>query len=64
MAFDYEKYIRPGKLPHIWCPGCGHGIVMKGLIRAMDTLQMVKENTLPFVYILPAHLLFTLRLKG
>ena len=45
MAFDYEKYIRPGKLPHIWCPGCGHGIVMKGLIRAMDTLQMVKENT-------------------
>ncbi|MDD2501135.1 MAG: 2-oxoacid:ferredoxin oxidoreductase subunit beta, partial [Geobacter sp.] len=27
MAFDYEKFIRPGKLPHIWCPGCGHGIV-------------------------------------
>jgi 2-oxoglutarate ferredoxin oxidoreductase subunit beta len=45
MAFDYEKYIRPGKLPHIWCPGCGHGIVMKGLIRAMDTLQLKKENT-------------------
>ena len=18
MAFDYDKYIRPGKLPHIW----------------------------------------------
>ena len=45
MAFDYDKYIRPGKLPHIWCPGCGHGIVMKGLIRAMDTLQLEKENT-------------------
>jgi len=46
MAFDYEKYIRPGKLPHIWCPGCGHGIVMKGLIRAMDSLNL-KRKRLP-----------------
>ena len=45
MAFDYEKYIRPGKLPHIWCPGCGHGIVMKGLIRAIDTCGLEKNNT-------------------
>ena len=45
MAFDYDKYIRPGKLPHIWCPGCGHGIVMKGLIRAIDTLGLEKNNT-------------------
>jgi len=45
MAFDYDKWIRPGKLPHIWCPGCGHGIVMKGLIRALDTLQLKKEDT-------------------
>jgi 2-oxoglutarate ferredoxin oxidoreductase subunit beta len=45
MAYDYEKYIRPGKLPHIWCPGCGHGIVMKGLIRAIDTCGLEKNNT-------------------
>jgi 2-oxoglutarate ferredoxin oxidoreductase subunit beta len=45
MAFDYDKYLRPGKLPHIWCPGCGHGIVMKGLIRAIDTLGLEKNNT-------------------
>jgi 2-oxoglutarate ferredoxin oxidoreductase subunit beta len=45
MAFDYEKYLRPEKLPHIWCPGCGHGIVMKGLIRAMDALQLDKNST-------------------
>lgn len=45
MAFDYEKYLRPEKLPHIWCPGCGHGIVMKGLIRAMDSLQLDKNTT-------------------
>jgi len=45
MAYDYEKSIRPGKLPHIWCPGCGHGIVMKGLIRAMDTCELDRKNT-------------------
>ena len=45
MAYDYEKSIRPGKLPHIWCPGCGHGIVMKGLIRAMDTCGLDRKNT-------------------
>ncbi|MCF6180202.1 MAG: 2-oxoacid:ferredoxin oxidoreductase subunit beta [Geopsychrobacter sp.] len=45
MAYDYEKSIRPGKLPHIWCPGCGHGIVMKGLIRAMDACELDRNNT-------------------
>ncbi len=45
MAYDYEKHIRPGKLPHIWCPGCGHGIVMKGMIRAFDACGLEKNNT-------------------
>jgi 2-oxoglutarate ferredoxin oxidoreductase subunit beta len=45
MAFDYDKYLRPGKLPHIWCPGCGHGIAMKGLIRAIDMCNLDKDNT-------------------
>jgi 2-oxoglutarate ferredoxin oxidoreductase subunit beta len=44
MAFDYEKYIRPGKLPHIWCPGCGHGIVLKGLLRAIDACGLDKDK--------------------
>ena len=22
-----NKYFRPGRLPHIWCPGCGNGVV-------------------------------------
>lgn len=34
VPFDYSPYIRGGKLPHIWCPGCGHGIVLKALLRA------------------------------
>ena len=45
MSFDYEKYLRPGKLPHIWCPGCGHGIILKGLIRAIDKCRLAKNRT-------------------
>lgn len=22
-----NKYFRPGRLPHIWCPGCGNGVI-------------------------------------
>ena len=36
MGFDYMKYIRRDKMPHIWCAGCGHGIIMKAIIRAVD----------------------------
>ncbi len=38
MAFQYETYIRPSTFPHIWCPGCGNGIVVKALIRAIDRM--------------------------
>ena len=40
MAFDYDQYIRGGKLPHIWCPGCTYGIVFKSLLRAVDNLKI------------------------
>lgn len=45
MAFDYAKYLRNDKMPHIWCPGCGDGVVMKSLIRAIDTVGYKKEET-------------------
>jgi len=44
MAFDYSKYLRDGKIPHIWCPGCGYGIIMKSMIRAFDALNIDKDN--------------------
>lgn len=44
MAFDYSEYIRPGKLPHILCPGCGHGVAMKSMIRAIDKLKLNKDK--------------------
>ncbi len=36
MSFDYSSWLRPQMMPHIWCPGCGIGIVLKSAIRAMD----------------------------
>ncbi len=43
--FDYEKYLRMDKFPHIWCPGCGNGIVLKALIRGIDSCKLDKDNT-------------------
>ncbi len=31
-----QDYLRTKKLPHIWCPGCGNGIVTAALIRAIE----------------------------
>ncbi len=44
VPFDYNKYLRPNKLPHIWCPGCGHGIVLKSLLRAIDKSGLTKDQ--------------------
>lgn len=44
VPFDYDKYLRKGKLPHIWCPGCGHGIILKSLLRAIDKIGLDKSN--------------------
>jgi 2-oxoglutarate ferredoxin oxidoreductase subunit beta len=44
MSFAYEKYIRKGTLPHIWCAGCGHGILMKSIIRAIAQMGIDKNK--------------------
>lgn len=35
-----EKYMRAQNLPHIWCPGCGHGILMRNVVQAIDNLGL------------------------
>lgn len=32
----FDKYLRADKLKTMWCPGCGNGIVLQALIRALD----------------------------
>ncbi len=45
MSFPYEKYLRYEKLPHMWCPGCGVGIVVKAMIRAIDGMGWANDDT-------------------
>jgi 2-oxoglutarate/2-oxoacid ferredoxin oxidoreductase subunit beta len=37
---DIDRYWRMDKLPHIWCPGCGNGIALQGVLRGIDALQL------------------------
>lgn len=32
----FDRYLRQDKLPQMWCPGCGNGIVLQAIIRAID----------------------------
>jgi 2-oxoglutarate ferredoxin oxidoreductase subunit beta len=40
-----HKYLRHDKkFPHVWCPGCGNGIVLGALIRAIDRLGLDNDE--------------------
>lgn len=36
MAYNYDKYLRLEKMPTLWCWGCGDGVILKAVIRAID----------------------------
>jgi 2-oxoglutarate ferredoxin oxidoreductase subunit beta len=39
------KYLRHDKkFPHVWCPGCGNGILLGSLIRAIDGEGLEKDQ--------------------
>ncbi|HLF86344.1 MAG TPA: 2-oxoacid:ferredoxin oxidoreductase subunit beta [Nitrospiria bacterium] len=40
-----HKYLRHDKkFPTVWCPGCGNGIILGSMMRAIDTLGWDKNN--------------------
>ncbi len=39
-----KEYLRERFLPHLWCPGCGHGEVLGGLVRAIEQLGLSKNE--------------------
>jgi len=39
-----ENNFRMNRLPHIWCPGCGHGIIMRGIAEAIEKLGYDKQK--------------------
>lgn len=40
----YEYLRSHKKFPHVWCPGCGIGIVLGSIIRAVDGLGLSKDE--------------------
>ena len=39
-----DQYIRKEMFPHIWCPGCGNGIVLGEIIRTIHRLGWNKDE--------------------
>ncbi|MBF0200453.1 MAG: 2-oxoacid:ferredoxin oxidoreductase subunit beta [Desulfamplus sp.] len=39
-----KDYLRQRYFPHMWCPGCGHGIVLNALIRAVQGMGLDKND--------------------
>jgi 2-oxoglutarate ferredoxin oxidoreductase subunit beta len=43
-----KDYIRERFFPHMWCPGCGHGIVLNSMLRAIEK-QGISKNDIVMV---------------
>ncbi|HEX2924266.1 MAG TPA: thiamine pyrophosphate-dependent enzyme [Chloroflexota bacterium] len=40
-----SKYLRVNRLPQMWCPGCGIGEIVNGIIRAIDKVGLDQDKT-------------------
>ncbi|OFW61196.1 MAG: 2-oxoglutarate ferredoxin oxidoreductase subunit beta [Actinobacteria bacterium RBG_16_64_13] len=45
MSLEIEEFLHTERLPHIWCPGCGNGIVTAAFLRAALDLGLKREST-------------------
>jgi 2-oxoglutarate ferredoxin oxidoreductase subunit beta len=44
-TLEIEQFLHTERLPHIWCPGCGIGIVTGAFLRAVIDLGLKREKT-------------------
>jgi 2-oxoglutarate ferredoxin oxidoreductase subunit beta len=40
-----DEYLRTDRLPHIWCPGCGLGMILGTVLRAINKSQLDIDKT-------------------
>ncbi len=45
MKYTGKKFIKKDSLPFFWCAGCGNGIILACLVRAMEENNFTQENT-------------------
>lgn len=41
---DVNTYLREWAMPHVLCPGCAHGIVLRSFLEAVDQLQLNQDK--------------------
>lgn len=39
-----EKYLKQDRIPSIWCPGCGNGIVLHAVLATLEDLAVKQED--------------------
>lgn len=44
MPSDIVQHFREEMLPHIWCPGCGNGIVLRDFVAALERLNLPRNE--------------------
>lgn len=42
--YTYKDYLGYDRLPHIWCSGCGNGIIFNALGQALEKMQIPMEK--------------------
>ncbi len=44
MLNEIKKYLRLDHFPHIWCSGCGNGIILQAFLRAVLSLDIDQDK--------------------
>lgn len=44
LAHPMEVFLRKSRIPHIWCSGCGNGIILHSFIQAVKELEMDSDK--------------------
>lgn len=44
MSDTYRNLLRPRQLPHVWCPGCGNGTIVKAMLEAISALGVEQDQ--------------------
>jgi 2-oxoglutarate ferredoxin oxidoreductase subunit beta len=39
-----DVFLKPGRIPHIWCPGCGLGVVLNAFIQALKAKDISPDR--------------------
>ncbi|ADL12001.1 thiamine pyrophosphate-dependent enzyme [Acetohalobium arabaticum] len=45
MEYTGEEFLKSEDLPLFWCAGCGHGILLGSIVRALEESGLSRENT-------------------